>query len=86
VRYTYASEGRERWDSDNDEHIGGGMNALNYSPFACISEWCDERLGGIDVEFDDEAYDVSVATLVRRRPLVGRGLGRDAAGHGRIRG
>jgi alpha-L-rhamnosidase len=51
----------ERWDSDSDEHIGGRMNSLNHSPFACISEWFYEYLAGIDVEFGADADDVTVA-------------------------
>jgi alpha-L-rhamnosidase len=51
----------ERWDSDSDEHIGGRMNSLNHSPFACISEWFYEHLAGIDVRFGADACDVTVA-------------------------
>ncbi|WP_436907727.1 family 78 glycoside hydrolase catalytic domain [Halosimplex marinum] len=51
----------ERWDSDSDEHIGGRMNSLNHSPFACVSEWFYEHLAGIDVRLGADADRVEVA-------------------------
>ena len=54
----------ERWDSDSDEHIGGRMNSLNHSPFACVSEWFYEHLAGIDVRLGGDGPDVVVAPSI----------------------